>query len=64
MKQPDVYDGKRDIDVFDRWVYSITNYHWGRGPMETGVYMLGTFQSLAESSSNVIANNISFTFQM
>ena len=26
MKQPDVYNGKRDIDVFDRWVYSITNY--------------------------------------
>ena len=38
--------------------------HWGRGPMETGVYMLGTFQSLAESTSNVTARYISFTFQM
>ena len=38
--------------------------HWGRGPLETGVYMLGTFQSLAESSSNVSARYISFTFHM
>ena len=38
--------------------------HWGRGPMETGVYMLGTFQALAESSPNVPARYISFTFQM
>ena len=38
--------------------------HWGRGPMEMGVYMLGTFQALAESSSNVLTRYISFTFQM
>ena len=38
--------------------------HWGRGPMEIGVYMLGTFQALAESSSNVLTRYISFTFHM
>ena len=38
--------------------------HWGRGPMETGIYMLGTFQALAESSPNVPTRYISFTFQM
>ena len=38
--------------------------HWGRGPMETGVYMLGTFQALSQSSSNVPTRYISFTFQM
>ena len=38
--------------------------HWGRGPMETGVYMLGTLQALAESSSNVPARYIPFTFHM
>ena len=26
MKQPDTYDGKQDIDVFDDWATSITNY--------------------------------------
>ena len=38
--------------------------HWGQGPMETGVYMLGTLQALAESSSNVLTRYISFTFHM
>ena len=38
--------------------------HWGRGPMEMGVYMLGTFQALSQSSSNVPTRYISFTFQM
>ena len=38
--------------------------HWGRGPMETGVYMLGTLQALAESSSNVLTRYIPFAFQM
>ena len=38
--------------------------HWGRGPLETGVYMLGTLQALAESSSNVPTRYISFTFHM
>ena len=38
--------------------------HWGRGPMETGVYMLGTFQALSQSSSDVPTRYISFTFQM
>ena len=28
--------------------------HWGQGPMETGVYMLGTLQALAECSSDVL----------
>ena len=38
--------------------------HWGQGPMETGVYMLGTFQALSQSSSNVPTRYISFTFEM
>ena len=38
--------------------------HWGRGPMEMGVYMLGTFQALSQSSSNVPTRYISFTFEM
>ena len=29
-----------------------------------GVYMLGTLQALAESSSNVLTRYISFTFDM
>ena len=54
---PGIAGGKRII-------VSLLAGHWGRGPMETGVYMLGTFQSLAESTSNVTARYISFTFQM
>ena len=26
MKHPEPYDGKADLDVFDGWVHSITNY--------------------------------------
>ena len=43
---------------------ALTVIHWGRGPMETGVYMLGTFQALSQSSSNVQTRYISFTFEM
>ena len=32
--------------------------------MEMGVYMLGTLQALAESSSNVPTRYIPFTFEM
>ena len=26
MKHPEIYDGKQDIEAFDNWVYSVTNY--------------------------------------
>ena len=43
---------------------AIVGSHWGQGHLETGVYMLGIFQVLAESSSNVPTKYISFTFHM
>ena len=42
----------------------VPSTHWGWGPMEMGVYMLGTFQALSQGSSNVPTRYISFTFQM
>ena len=53
------------VDIAETRSVSLLIYcHWGRGPMETGVYMLGTLQALAESSSNVLTRYISFTFHM
>ena len=54
----DSVDQAESIDIREKEI------HWGRGPMETGVYMLGTFQALAESSSNVLTRYTSFTFEM
>ena len=64
MSSVRVTPGSRSVFVADNGVNTITRFHWGRGPMEMGVYMLGTFQALSQCSSNVPTRYISFTFQM
>ena len=56
--------GESPIPLNHTLIHAQRFIHWGRGPMETGVYMLGTFQALSQSSSNVPTRYSSFTFKM